>query len=212
MPNDWFCRRLINHVDKTVYIIKKERKKNAKLPQQLLLSPCNEFSKLIILLPLIIHHNQKKITEQNYVFFFSKKKIKIFVTITLKKTHLQGFSIRGNIPVMEAPPIDPNLVYELKIGFHCFAHKNIKTHITSTCTLINAKIQKIGLIELSLTSSLCHSQWICTIFPRPILCSCTKWVATSPTKCVPKCNAKSHPILLTYKLFVRNCLKKVKWY
>lgn len=34
-------------------------------------------------------------------------------------THLQGFSIRSYIPIMETPPIDSKLFYELKVGFHC---------------------------------------------------------------------------------------------
>jgi hypothetical protein len=84
-------------------------------------------------------------------------KIKKFVTMTLKKTHLQGISIRGNIPVMEAPPIDPNLVYELKIGFHCFAHKKIKTHYFHLYTY-QCQSSENWANRASLTSSLGHSQ------------------------------------------------------
>lgn len=51
------------------------------------------------------------------------------------------------------------------------------------------------LMFIKLTSPFGHGQWIGTILPGPIFSWCTKWVASCPTKCMPKCNTEPHPFL-----------------
>lgn len=64
-------------------------------------------------------------------------------------THLQGFSIRSYIPVMETPPIDSKLVYELKVGSHCiFRYTSI--NISLVDIFLNAKCRRFKLQRILL--------------------------------------------------------------
>lgn len=35
------------------------------------------------------------------------------------KAYRECFAIRGNIPIMEAPPVNSKLLHELKVSSHC---------------------------------------------------------------------------------------------